>query len=110
MARLFGLVVAGGLLLGAASESKAQFALSVGNPYYGGTYIGTGGYGYPGFAYSSGYSGIAPLGYGYAAPAYGYGGMYRGYGYGAYRPYYGGYGYGYRRGWGGWGGRGFRRW
>lgn len=111
MARILGLVVAGGLLLGAASESKAQFALSVGNPYYGGTYLGMGGYGYgyPGFAYSSGYSGFSPYGYGYGIPAYG--GMYRGYGYRPYYGGYGGYGYGVRRGWGlgGWGRR-WRRW
>ena len=112
MLRIFGLVLAGGLVLGAASESKAQFALSVGNPYYGGTYIGPGGYyGAPGFAYRSGYAGLvaAPYAYGYGVPAYG--GVYRGYG---YRPFYGGYGgYGVRRGYGlggrGWG-RGFRRW
>src|SRR3954451_5949234 len=80
MARILGLVVAGGLLLGAASESKAQLALSIGNPYYGGTYIGSGygypaygyssGFGYPGYSYSSGYAGYAPLGYGYGVPAY----------------------------------------
>ncbi len=109
MARLFGLVLAGGLVLGAASESKAQFALSIGNPYYGGYGVGGYGYGYPGFAYSSGYMGMAPMGmgyggYGYGMPAYGYGGVYRSY---AYRPFYGGYGV--RRGWG-WGGRRWRRW
>jgi hypothetical protein len=106
MARIFGLMMAGGLLLGAASESKAQFALSVGNPYYGGMGYGTGygmGYGPRGYGYSSGYAGLAPIGgYGYRMPAYG--GVYRGYGVG--RPVYGGYGYGYRGGWG----RRYRRW
>ena len=105
MSRIFGLVLAGGLVLGAASESKAQIAIGVGNPYYGGTYIGSGGfYRAPGFAYRSGYAGLAAAPYGYGMPAYG--GIYRGYG---YRPYGYGYGgYGIRRGWG-WG-RGFRRW
>ncbi len=107
MARIVGLVMAGGLLLGAASESKAQFAMPFGSPYYGGAYMGRG-YGYglggSGFAYRSGYAGVAP--YGYGVPAYG--GIYRGgYGYGVARPVYGGYGV--RRGFG-WGGRRWRRW
>jgi hypothetical protein len=104
MARIFGLVLAGGMVLGAASESKAQFGLSVGNPYYGGYGMGMGGYGYgyPGFAYSSGYAGVAPMMGGYGMP--GYGGFNRGY---AYRPIYRSYGYGLgmRRGFGP-----FRRW
>ena len=105
MARIVGLVIAGGLLLGAASESKAQLVAPFGSPYYGGAYMGSGfGIGNPGFAYRSGFAGVAP--YGYGMPAYG--GVYRGgYGYGAYRPVYGGYGV--RRGWG-WGGRRWRRW
>ncbi len=114
MRTLTGLVMVGGLLLGMTGESKAQFSLSIGNPYYG-TGYGLGGYGYSGlgygglggynnvyntgvysglggFSYSSGYAGlaapVAPLntfGYGYGVRPY-----YGGYG---YRPYYGGYGY-----------------
>jgi hypothetical protein len=116
MARIFGLVLAGGLVLGAASESKAQFV--VGNPYYGGFGYRTGGFGFgaPGFAYSSGFTGFAPVAPGFVGmPAYG--GVYRSYG---VRPMWGGWGGGgFRRGWGwggrgwggrGWGGRGWRRW
>jgi len=112
--RLFGLVIAGGIVLGHASAANAQFSLSIGNPYAGGVSIGQpfgygyGGYPYGGYAnnsyssyygaygvplgglttYSSGYSGIvAP-----AVPYYGTG--YLGtpvYGYAnrRYAPYYG---------------------
>lgn len=126
MYRLLGLILAGGIVLGHATESKAQFALSIGNPYSGGIGIGSpfGGYGYPyGGAfgpsaygvttYSSGYAGYvapgttsfysgyaAPVYSGYVAPAYP---VYRSYGYG-YRPYST-----WGRGFGRWrGGRPFR--
>ena len=114
MRHLMGLVLAGGLLLGTASNSDAQFGLSIGNPYAGqGLYAGVPsyGYGYPGYtgygfgsygsvynnSYGSGYlAGPGTFAYssgyrGYAAPVnpYGYGYGYRG------RPYYGGYGGGY---------------
>ena len=40
MRHLMGLVLAGGLLIGMAGESKAQFSISIGNPYW----YGIGGY------------------------------------------------------------------
>jgi hypothetical protein len=41
MTRLTGLILAGGLVLGAAGQADAQFAMSIGNPWYGrGMYVG----------------------------------------------------------------------
>jgi len=130
MYRLYGWVLAGGLVLGSASVANAQVSISVGNPYTGTGFslgvpaVGYGAYsyGYPyggapivGTTYSSGYAG-------YVAPATGY--LTTGY-YGAYplaTPYpytYSSYGYGvlpyraapYGYGLGGWGrGRWGRFW
>jgi len=61
MRALMGLVLAGGLVLGTAAESKAQFSISIGNPYYGqGLAIGA-----PGYAsgYNSGYSSFVQPGF-----------------------------------------------
>jgi hypothetical protein len=126
MRHLMGLVLACGFLAATAGESKAQFSLSIGNPYYGqGIAIGTPGYAY---GYNSGYSGFAAPGYpgyysgyngystsayvagpgtfsyssgyrGYAPPVVGYGYPVRAIPYGyVNRPYYGNYGYGVRNG------------
>jgi len=119
MYRLFGWMLAGGILLGSSAPASAQVAVTVGNPYTGGGlslglpggygYYGVSSYGYPyggaplysgfgaygaapvvGTTYSSGYAG-------YVAPATGY--LSTGY-YGAYPaasvyPYaYRGLGYG----------------
>jgi len=76
MHRLFGLVLAGGLVLGHAADANAQFSLSIGNPYTGsGLSIGSpyyGGYGY-GYPYSTGYGSYyaAPTMGAYVAPLYG---------------------------------------
>jgi hypothetical protein len=106
MRALKGLILAGGLLVAMAGDSSAQVAVSIGNPYGGGLYVGApaygygygyGGLGYPGyynsgylgrpgtFAYSSGYRGYAPLAPGYGAVGYGYGPSYGVYRYGGYR-------------------------
>ena len=119
MRHILGAVVAGGLILGLAAPSRAQFQLNIGNPY-GGYGNGYGGYGngirFGGGAYNySPYNNAYGSPYGYGATAYGtryynsgYSGyvppvvnyapiyrpvapMYRGYGYGR------GYGRGYRR-------------
>jgi len=76
---LMGLVLAGGILLGTAGESKAQFSLSIGNPYTGqGLSIGTPGYGY-GYG-GLGYSGLGYPGVGYSSFASpGYGSVYNSY-------------------------------
>lgn len=61
--RLFGLVIAGGIVLGQASDASAQLYLSAGNPYTAGVAIGQPlGYvnPYAGTTYSSYYA--APLG------------------------------------------------
>ncbi|SIO45834.1 hypothetical protein SAMN05444166_4900 [Singulisphaera sp. GP187] len=81
MHRLFGLVLAGGIVLGYATDSQAQFSLSIGNPYSGGFSIGTPYY-YPSYGYSYGYpygGAYGPSAYGatgyssyYAAPGIGY--------------------------------------
>ena len=102
---LLGFALAGMMLLGASSQAKAQFSLSLGNPYGGGVVIGNNPYGYgmgapvysgysgyssgyggyvaPGMTtyYNSGYSGYAPV---YVAPRIGY----PGYGYGVVAPRY----------------------
>jgi hypothetical protein len=118
---MMGLILAGGMLASTAGESRAQFSLTIGNPYYGsgiaignaaypygfGNYGGSiypgylGGYGAfsnsayvagPGaFSYSSGYRGFVPPAVGYGAPV-----VASPYGY-VNRPYYGYrsyYGYG----------------
>src|SRR5438067_2159532 len=65
MTRFAGLILAGGIVLAAASTADAQVAISLGNPYAGrGLYVGTGYGAYP---------------YGYAAPATVYSSGYRGY-------------------------------
>jgi len=79
---LYGLVLAAGLTVATASDAKAQFSLTLGNPYTGqGLSIGNNPYGY-----GNGYSGYG-----------GYGNSYGGYGnsYGGYGNSYGGYGTGY---------------
>ena len=71
MRALMGLVVVGGLVLGLADESKAQFSLSIGSPYYGqGVYAGGPGYSYSSYGnnlnqsyYSSAYNGYYSSGY-----------------------------------------------
>lgn len=77
------LLVIPALLLLVASEANAQrrggFGVSV----------GTGGFGSPGFGYSTGYRGGNGFGYGYPGYGYGYNGFNRGFGYSPY-----GYGYG----------------
>lgn len=80
MRTLMGLVLVGGLVLGLAGDSKAQFGLSIGTPAgYS--------YGYPNFS-SYGYSGLG-YGGGLGYSGLGYGG-YNGLGYGGYN----GLGYG----------------
>jgi len=127
MRHLMGLALAGGLLLGMASTSNAQFSLNIGNPYAGqGLSLGTAGYGYgyPGYAgyglpgYGNVYNGYTSTGYVAGPGTFTYGSGYRGYvapvapvvpysyGYGYRpRPYYSGYGsyyrgYGYNRAYG----------
>src|SRR4051794_41338685 len=57
MHRLFGLVLAGGILLGHAAAAQAQIGLTVGNPFTGTALsIGNPGYGYGG--YGTGYGGF----------------------------------------------------
>jgi len=121
MRHLTGLVLAGGLLLGTASASNAQFSLSIGNPYTGqGVFVGTPGLGsgYPGYAgygypgYGSVYNNFSTSGYLAGPGTFSYSSGYRGYvapvaplapaasyGYGyGYRPrpFYGYGAYGYR--------------
>jgi hypothetical protein len=118
MYRVFGLVVAGGILLGHAGAARAQF-VTVGNPW--GTSVAVGAPGFTTFnaapwgvrTYSSGYAGfvapgttvfssgfvapptfVAPVNPWYGSPAF------------VARP---GWGYWGRPGWG-WRGRGWRRW
>lgn len=84
-----GLVLAGGLVLGLASQAPAQVSVNVGNPYTGqGISINTPGVG--GYGYSYGAAGFAP-GYGYG---YGYGspGFAPGYGFRSGYSSYGGFG------------------
>lgn len=100
---LLGVALTGLILFGASSQAKAQFALSLGNPYgVQGAVIGNSPYGYgmgapvyPGYSsgyggyvapgvtsyYNSGYSGYSPV---YAAPRIGY----PAYGYGVVAPRY----------------------
>lgn len=81
MVRLFGLIVAGGLILGHVSEANAQLSINLG-----------GGYGRPGISigqpYGYGYGGHGYNNYGYNSygyNSYGYGGTYAGnYGYNPY--------------------------
>jgi hypothetical protein len=123
MRHLTGLVLAGGLLLGAASSSNAQFPLSIGNPYAGqGVFVGTPGlgYGYPGYTgyryggfgypgYGTVYNNFSGTGYLAGPGTFSYSSGYRGfvapvaplvpvaplgYGYGFRpRPFYGAYGF-----------------
>jgi len=72
MNRIFGMVMAAGLVLGHASVADAQFSLSIGNPYNGtGIQIGQPygyGYGLGGVGttyYGSGYSSYVAPGTGY---------------------------------------------
>jgi hypothetical protein len=92
MRQMFGLIVAGAVLVGAAGSAKAQFAVSVGSPF-GGTQVTVGapyvpnvyvptagttyyqpGYTVPGtVTYSAGYRGYVPAAATvYTAPVYGY--------------------------------------
>ena len=116
MRRLMGLVLAGALLAGTASNVEAQVSIGIGNPYGGGSFINSGygtGYGYPGYGlgypvygagYGAGYSGA--YGAGYGGGGFGYSSGYRGvvgpgYGYGyGYRPVARPFGYGGNRGYG----------
>jgi hypothetical protein len=83
MSRILGLILAGGLMLGATRDAKAQVAVSVGNPYIGnGLYVGTGAY--PASGYSP-YVAAPVVPYAAYPPVT--------YGYSAYRPIYGGYAY-----------------
>jgi len=90
MHRLFGLILAGGLVLGVASGARAQISVSVGNPYtgsgitlgqpYGAGYSGAGLGGY----YGSPYAGSPLYSPAYAPPlagatAYSYSSGYGGY-------------------------------
>jgi hypothetical protein len=107
MSRINGLVLAGGLILGAASTADAQVAVSVGNPFVGrGVYVGAGAYPAPVYG-GVGYVGappvVAPVYPAYPTVGIGIGAV----GYPAYRPYYGGYAY--RPFYGGYH-RGYRRW
>lgn len=135
MQRLFGLVLAGGIVLGYATDANAQFSLSIGNPYSGGLSIGApySGYGYPyGGAYGPSAYGATGYSSYYAPPAIriyntplvgtttyssGYSGyvapgtttFYSGY----VAPVYRNFGYGYYGGYRPypmWGGRGFGGW
>jgi hypothetical protein len=93
----FAIVAAAGLAVGTAPEAKAQFSLSVGNPYGGGLYVGNYGYGLgsPYGVYSSGYYGIgAPYGV-YSSGYYGVPSVFSSGYYGL-----GGYRYGYPRAFG----------
>ncbi len=96
-----------------ASPAKAQFSLSIGNPYAGGIGLGSAGYGYSsgysnysgigsGLGYGNNYQSYSNSGYlagpGAIGGTYGYNSGYSGLG--GYntgyrsRPYYGNYGYG----------------
>lgn len=101
---LFGLLVAGGMILGTTPDAKAQIAISVGQPWgygvatpYTGYSMYSSYYGAPlvGTTYSSGYTGIvgpAAVGYApaYVGPgAYGLGFAPRYYGPAVYAPAYG---------------------
>jgi hypothetical protein len=117
MRYVFSALAAIALVGGTASNAKAQFSLSVGNPVAGGVAIRNGfgfGPGGPMTVYSSGYSGFGAMptiyrsGYFGVAPGFGYGfrpGVYRGFGYPRFS---GRYRYGYPR-WFGYRGAG-RRW
>ena len=83
MNRIYGMVMAAGLVLGHTSTADAQVSVSVGNPFTGtGVYFGSGttyyGSGYSGYvapgttSFSSGYYAPAPYVYPpvYTAPAY----------------------------------------
>jgi len=125
MSRVFGLILAGGMVLAGANRADAQISVTLGNPYTGGISIGTpnyggygygGGYGYDGYygsslysplyapglggvtTYSSGYSGYAAPGTSVFSSGYysGYPGL-------GYAPSYGfapAYGYGRSFGYG----------
>jgi hypothetical protein len=102
MARIFGIMLAGGVVLGLASESRAQYGLS--GAGYGGTgFLGVGGsgpgysyggagggYGVPSYAYNSGYQGYATAYRAGSVPGYNSG---YGYGQGYANPSYTNYGY-----------------
>lgn len=92
MTRLFGWILAGGLILGSAGTARAQVAISVGNPWYGrGVYVGAPAYVAPPVVAAPVVA--APV---LPPPVVGVGvGVYRPYP--IYRPYYG-YGYGPRYG------------
>jgi len=116
MRYLWGLVLASGMVIGQPGSAKAQFSLSIGNPYYGtgltiGSPLGYGygynsyssynyGPGYGSYGYNSGYLGtpavvgvpVAP-GYGYpyayGGRSFGYSSGYQGVNRGFYGPRYG---------------------
>lgn len=73
MTRIFGLIVAGGLVMGLASDANAQLSISVGNPYSGqGVTLGGGGLSYnPGYVYAPQGYGNSYLGNSYYGRAYG---------------------------------------
>lgn len=94
MTRLFGVILAGGMILGAAGKADAQVAISIGNPWYGrGVYVGAPAYLAPPPVVAAPVV-AAPL---VPAPVVGVGvGLYPRYP--VYRPYYGPR-YGYYRRW-----------
>ena len=53
------LLLTSGILVGLASQSQAQFSLTIGNPYGGGVRVGA-----PAYGYSSGYSNYSGYGSG----------------------------------------------
>jgi len=71
MTRIYGLVIAGGLLFGLAGHARAQLAVTVGGPYGGGVSISSNPYGY-GYGYGNSalgaYSTLYPSLYGVPAP------------------------------------------
>lgn len=118
MRYVMGMMLASGLLLGLTDESKAQFSISIGNPYAGQGYnnYGGGGYGYGngysnysnynGGGYSNGYTAYSNSAYVAGPGNFGYNSGYNGYaapvvptyynsGYAGYAPANTGYSYGY---------------
>jgi hypothetical protein len=96
---MMGLVLAGGLLAWTPGESRAQFSLTIGNPYYGsGIAVGNPGFGYfggynnfvspvyPGFV--GGYNNFSTTGYVAGPDVFSYSSGYRGFAPAAIGPVY----------------------